>query len=155
MVVPYNPELQNPASLDVLLGDRVMIEVPGQEQLQIFGIGHCTQEKPFLLVPGEFVLAQTQETFNLPAHVAAQFVLKSSRARSGLEHLMAGFCDPGWNGSVLTLELHNTRRYHPIPLWPGLKIGQMVFHSLAGVPERTYAQTGRYNGHRTVHGSLG
>jgi hypothetical protein len=27
MVVPYNPELQNPASLDVLLGDRLMVEV--------------------------------------------------------------------------------------------------------------------------------
>lgn len=155
MVEPYNPELQNPCSLDVLLGERLMIEVPGQSDLQIIGIGEATQERPYLMEPGEFLLAQTQEVFNLPKHVAAQFVLKSSRARSGLEHLLAGFCDPGWNGSVLTLELHNSRRYHSLPIWPGMKIGQMVFHSLAGLPERSYEQTGRYNNHLTVHASLG
>lgn len=155
MVVPYKPELQNPASLDVLLGERLMIEIPGKEDLQIIGIGHCTQDQPFMLVPGEFCLAQTQELFNLPKHVAGQFVLKSSRARSGLQHMLAGYCDPGWNGSVLTLELHNSRRYYPIPLWPGMKIGQMVFHSLASVPEKSYSEVGRYNGHTTVHASLG
>ena len=40
MVVPYNPELQNPASLDVLLGDRLMVEVEDRPELQIMGIGH-------------------------------------------------------------------------------------------------------------------
>jgi len=55
----------------------------------------------------------------------------------------------------LTLELHNSRRFHNIALWPGMKIGQMVFHVIAGTPERTYAVTGRYNGHETVMPSLG
>jgi dCTP deaminase len=68
---------------------------------------------------------------------------------------MAGYCDPGWHGSRLTLELHNSRRFHNIALWPGMKIGQMVFHVIAGTPERTYAVTGRYNGHETVMPSLG
>ena len=101
------------------------------------------------------MLAETREIFNLPDHVAAQFVLKSSRAREGLEHLLAGYCDPGWHGSRLTLELHNSRRLHNVALWPGMKIGQMVFHSLAGRPERSYAVTGRYNLHERVHASLG
>lgn len=155
MVVPYDPELQNPASLDLTLGDRLMIEVEESRELQVLGITHCTEDVPYFLKPNEFALAQTREVFNLPSHVAGQFVLKSSRARDGLEHLMAGYCDPGWSGSVLTLELHNARRYHPIPLWPGMKIGQMVFHSLASVPEKDYSITGRYNGHLTVHPSLG
>lgn len=154
MVVPYNPELQNPCSLDVLLGDRLMIELPGEPDLQIIGIGDCSKEQPYLMEPGEFLLAQTQEIFNLPAHVAGQFVLKSSRARSGLNHLMAGFADSGWTGSVLTMELQNTRRYHSLPIWPGMRIGQMVFLSLAGIPERTYDKTGRYNNHKTVMPSL-
>ena len=87
--------------------------------------------------------------------MAAQFVLKSSRAREGLEHLLAGFCDPSWHGSRLTLELSNARRHHSVPIWPGMKIGQMVFHLITGTPERTYAVTGRYNGDLGVTASKG
>ena len=155
MVVPFDPELLNPASLDVLLGDRLMVEVEHSSSMQIMGIGHCTQADPYWLAPGEFCLAETREIFNLPDFIAAQFVLKSSRAREGLEHLLAGFCDPGWHGSRLTLELTNARRYHSIAIWPGMKIGQMVFQRMQGIPASTYAVTGRYNGHETVMPSLG
>lgn len=155
MVMPFNEELLNPASIDVLLGDRLMVEVEHRLGLEIMGISHYTQTDPYWLAPGEFVLAETQEIFNLPDHIAGQFVLKSSRAREGLEHLLAGFCDPGWHGSRLTLELSNARRLHSIPLWPGMKIGQMVFHIISGRPERNYAVTGRYNGDEAVTASKG
>lgn len=155
MVLPFDSDLLNPASIDVLLGDRLMVEVEDRPELQIYGISHHTQENPYWLAPGEFALAETREIFNLPDHIAGQFVLKSSRAREGLEHLMAGYCDPGWHGSRLTLELHNSRRYHNLPLWPGMKIGQMVFHVISGRPERSYAVTGRYNGDTGVTASRG
>lgn len=155
MVVPFDPELVNPASLDVLLGDRLMVEVPERPELQILGISHHTQADPYWLAPGEFALAETHEIFNLPDFIAAQFVLKSSRAREGLEHLLAGFCDPGWHGSRLTLELCNARRLHSIPIWPGMKIGQMVFHKMDAIPAKTYAVTGRYNGDLGVTASRG
>ena len=87
MVVPFDPDLVNPASIDVLLGDRLMIEVPDRPELQIVGISDHTAEDPYWLQPGEFVLAETREIFNLPDHIAAQFVLKSSRAREGLEQI--------------------------------------------------------------------
>lgn len=155
MVLPYDEDLLNPASIDVLLGDRLMIEVEHRPELEIYGISHHTKDNPYWLAPGEFALAETREIFNLPEHIAGQFVLKSSRAREGLEHLMAGYCDPGWHGSRLTLELHNSRRYHNLPLWPGMKIGQMVFHVISGRPERSYAVTGRYNGDQAVTASRG
>jgi len=155
MVSPFDPDLVNPASIDVLLGDRIMIEVAETPELQIHGIHGHTAEDPYLLQPGEFCLAETREIFNLPDTIAGQFVLKSSRAREGLEHLMAGFCDPGWHGSRLTLELSNARRMHAVAIWPGMKIGQMVFHKMEGIPGRSYAVTGRYNGHETVMPSLG
>jgi dCTP deaminase len=155
MVTPFDPELVNPASLDVRLGDRLMIEVEHTAELQILGISHHTQADPYYLAPGEFCLAETIETFNLPDQIAAQFMLKSSRARSGLEHLMAGYCDPGWHGSKLTLELHNSRRFHSIPIWPGMKIGQMVFHQMSETPFKSYAVTGRYNNDQRVTGSRG
>lgn len=155
MVLPYDEDLLNPASIDVQLGDRLMIEVEHRPELEIYGISHHTKDNPYWLAPGEFALAETREIFNLPEHIAGQFVLKSSRAREGLEHLMAGYCDPGWHGSRLTLELHNSRRYHNLPLWPGMKIGQMVFHVISGRPERSYAVTGRYNGDQAVTASRG
>ena len=155
MVSPFDPALVNPASLDVRLGDTLLIESAESPELVPYPLHQHTQENPYLLRPGQFVLAQTIETFNLPDDIAAQFMLKSSRARSGLEHLMAGYCDPGWHGSVLTLELHNSRQLHPVALWPGMKIGQMVFHQMAGIPQRSYAVTGRYNGDSTVQGSRG
>lgn len=155
MVVPFDPDLINPASLDVLLGDRLMVEVEHRSDLEIIGISHHTQADPYWLAPGEFCLAETREIFNLPDFIAAQFVLKSSRAREGLEHLLAGWCDPGWHGSRLTLELSNARRLHSVAIWPGMKIGQMVFHQMRAIPSRSYAVTGRYCNDLTVTASKG
>lgn len=155
MVEGHHPGLINPASLDVRLGGRLQVERWFTRQMRTIDISEHTERHPYWLRPGHFVLAETREVFNLPDNIAAQFVLKSSRAREGLEHLLAGYCDPGWNGSVLTMELHNSRRLHAIPLWPGMKIGQMVFHRMSSRPLVSYAETGRYNGHKTVHGSLG
>ena len=155
MVTPFDPELLNPASLDVTLGDRIMVEQPETPELLLVSLHGYTQENPFPVLPGTFLLAETREIFNLPDHVGAQFVLKSSRAREGWDHAEAGWCDPGWYGSRLTMELRNQRRWHELHLWPGMKIGQMKFMLVSGVPERSYAETGRYNGHLAVHGSLG
>ena len=150
MVVPFNPELLNPASLDVLLGNHLMIESIFSPDLIRVDISHYTEEEPYRLEPGEFCLAETLELFNLPDDVCCQFVLKSSRARSGLNHLLAGWCDPGWHGSRLTLELKNERAHHAQMLYPGMKIGQMVFHAMSNVPLKSYAETGHYNNHLTV-----
>jgi dCTP deaminase len=164
MVTPFDPELVNPASLDVRLGGALLIESAVNDACWRFDqhddgmvpypFADHTQENPYLLLPGQFVLAHTVETFNLPDDIAAQFMLKSSRAREGIEHLMAGYADPGFHG-VMTLELHNSRQLHPVPIWPGMRIGQMVFTTMAATPQRSYALTGRYNGHSSVQASLG
>ena len=90
MVVPYNADLQNPASLDVLLGDRLMIEVPERPELQILGIGHHTQADPYWMTPGEFCLAETQEIFNLPDHIAAQDIGNADHQPAIAFHGIAG-----------------------------------------------------------------
>ena len=155
MITPFDPALLNPASLDVRLGPTLLIESAQSPGLVPYPLHRHSQGKPYELLPGQFVLAQTMEVFHLPDDLAAQFMLKSSRAREGLEHLMAGYCDPGWHGSVLTLELHNSRQLWPVKLWPGMKIGQIVFHLMAERPINSYAQTGRYNLDSTVQASRG
>lgn len=157
MVSPFDPELVNPASLDVRLGRNILIEAHQEStwvKYDLDALGH-SEAYPFLLTPGQFILAETPNTFNIPAHLSGQFLLKSSRAREGLQHLLAGWIDPGWHGSRLTLELKNIRQLHPIALWPGMRIGQIVFHQMIAMPDRSYAVTGRYNNDNTVMESKG
>lgn len=56
-------------------------------------------------------------------------------------------CDPGWNGSKLTLELKNVSRFHKLILRPNMPIGQMVFfrHDVPVPHEESYAVRGQYN----------
>lgn len=154
LVTPFNPEMLNPASIDVRLGDTLLIE-SAEGPMVPYPLGQRTREEPYLLVPGQFVLGQTVESFNVPDNLTGQFILKSSRAREGLEHLLAGYIDPGFHGSVLTLELKNARQLHAIPLWPGMRIGQIVFSEMSEVPSLSYRQTGRYNNDPTVMESKG
>jgi dCTP deaminase len=155
MVEPFDPDLLNPASLDVRLGPNLMVEVGHASELMLLSIEGHTEAAPYWMQPGEFLLGETAETFNLPLTVAAEFRLKSSRAREGMDQALAVWCDPGWHGSKLTVELRNNRRLHSLPLWPGMKIGQMVFHRMSAQPEQSYADVGRYNLDATVQASRG
>lgn len=110
----------------------------------------------YVILPGESVLAHSVEEFYLPDNITAEYRLKSSMARVFLEHLHAGWCDPMWQGSVLTLELANMSRYHPIKLVAGMKIGQMCFYRHDRVPkDQSYAVRGQYNNKKTVVDSQG
>jgi dCTP deaminase len=155
MVAPFDSDLINPASIDVRLGGNLMIESAATSDMIPYPLSGHNHVFPYEMVPGQFVLAQTDVTLNIPPSLAAQFVLKSSRAREGFQHLLAGWIDPGFNGSVLTLELKNARQLHPVQIWPGLLIGQIVFDQMDGIPRRSYAETGRYNGDTTVQQSRG
>lgn len=152
-VSPFSMEFINPASIDVRLGKNLMIETPHEADLELIDISECTKEEPYLLHPGEFVLAETIEKFRIPDRISAQFVLKSSRAREGYQHLLAGWIDPGYRGR-LTLEIKNIRRYHAIPLYTGMRIGQIVFHHMSQVPVKSYAETGHYLDHDRVMPSV-
>ena len=154
LVTPFDPELVNPASLDVRLGENLLVEEPKAPALLPYSIAGHTQENPFLLQPHEFVLAETLEEFRLPDCIAGQLALKSSRAREGIEHLLAGYIDPGFAGR-LTLELQNARSMHAVPLWPGMRIAQIVFHRMSMLPSKDYSMTGRYHGDTAVQGSKG
>jgi deoxycytidine triphosphate deaminase len=76
----------------------------------------------------------------------------SSLGRLGLiVHATAGFCDPGWKGT-LTLELNNLTRV-PIKLYPGLPIAQLSFMTLDKPARRPYgsAELGsHYQGQRAA-----
>ena len=76
----------------------------------------------------------------------------SSIGRLGLiVHATAGFCDPGWKGT-LTLELNNLTRI-PIKLYPGLPIAQLSFMALDRPALRPYGSPelgSHYQGQRAA-----
>lgn len=152
----------NGASIDLTMGDTFWLE---DRPSTAYPVRLGSKEAPLMrrhqgalmLEPGEFCLAQTREVFHLPADVAGHFMLKSSLARAGLQHLFAGWADPTWHSSVLTLEYQNILRWHPLALEPGMKCGQMVlFRGSSPVPpERSYAVRGSYNGDTIAQPSKG
>lgn len=153
----------NSASIDLTLGAKIMVEQDPQdpwdrsislrERKPLLMEEITMGPEGYMLHPGQFILAQSQQMFNLPNNISGEYKLKSSMARIGLEHLNAGWCDAGWNGSVLTLELKNMTLYHSIIIRPGDGIGQIVFFEHEPVPaDRSYAVRGRYNGDESVSG---
>ena len=154
----------NGASIDVTLGPDLLVEDVSRLGLVDLERGDTLPTRKmsprgdgsYLLYPGSFVLAATQEKFHLPGDIACQFLLKSSLARCGLNHALATWGDPWWHSSVLTLELQNILSATTLLLRPGMKIGQIVFWRGEEVPwDRGYGIRGKYNNDNTVSESKG
>jgi dCTP deaminase len=151
LVKPFDRHLINPASIDLRLAPTILIESLQGSGLVPLELTDNTPENPYLLKPGQFILAATAERITMPAELAGQVQLKSTVARQGLEHLMAGWIDPGFTGTI-TLELHNSRQLQPVAIWPGMRVAQLVLLTMAAPPTRSYAITGRYNGQQLPTG---
>lgn len=155
----------NSTSIDITLGGKILFErepkaiydsfisLRDRQPLNMDEFEFGDSDKVFQIHPGEFILAQSEQMFHLPYNISAEYKLKSSMARIGLEHMNAGWCDAGWNGSVLTLEFKNMTQNHIIELRKGDPIGQVVFFEHEPVPAyASYAARGRYNGDKEVKG---
>lgn len=152
LVDPFDIQNVNPASIDIRLGSHVLIESVQENHYVALDLSDYTRAAPYALRPGQFILAPTLETFNIPEDLSGVFRLKSSLAREGLALCGAEFADPGWHDSVATLGLKNFRQLHPVMLWPGRKIVQLILMETA-IPDRNYAETGRYNANTTAQES--
>jgi dCTP deaminase len=144
-IEPYGEDLLQPSSVDVRV-DRLFrvfhnarypyidVKRPMDDLTELVEV---SEEEPFILHPGEFVLGSTLERVTLPDDLVARLEGKSSLGRLGLLiHSTAGFIDPGWDGHV-TLELSNVANL-PITIYYGMKIGQLSFVQLSEPAERPY-----------------
>jgi len=105
--------------------------------------------QPFILQPGDFVLATTLETLKLPNNLIARLEGRSSLGRLGIVvHSTASIFDPGWAG-VIVMELGNMGRM-PVALYPGMRICALTFEELtspAAVPYNK-KKTAKYVGQK-------
>lgn len=142
---PFEPDLVQPSSIDVRLdrwfrvfNNHLYTHIdPSVQQDDLTTLLEVPDGQPFVLHPGEFVLASTLEVVTLGVQLAARLEGKSSLGRLGLlTHSTAGFIDPGFSGHV-TLELSNVAKL-PMTLWPGMKIGQVCVFRLSSPAEHPY-----------------
>ncbi|HEY3924305.1 MAG TPA: dCTP deaminase [Acidothermaceae bacterium] len=155
---PYDPIMVQPSSVDVRIDKYFRVFEnhryphidPAIEQADLTRLVEPAADEPFILHPGEFVLASTYEVITLPDDVAGRLEGKSSLGRLGLlTHSTAGWIDPGFSGHV-TLELSNVATL-PIKLWPGMKIGQLCLFRTSSPSEFPYGSSvygSRYQGQR-------
>src|SRR4051812_5436434 len=142
---PYDPACLQPSSVDLHLdrdfrvfrNSRYPFIDVRQPQPDLTELESIDDDAPFILHPGEFVLAQTLEWIELPDDLVARLEGRSSLGRLGLLiHSTAGYVDPGWKGN-LTLELSNVANL-PIALYFGMRIGQISFFRMSSPVERPY-----------------
>jgi dCTP deaminase len=144
-VDPFDPDLVQPSSIDVRVDRRfrvfhnarypyIDVRQPMEDLTELVEV---SDDEPFILHPGEFVLGQTLEQVTLPDDLVARLEGKSSLGRLGLLiHSTAGFVDSGFSGN-LTLELSNVANL-PITIYHAMPIGQISFMRMDGPVDRPY-----------------
>jgi dCTP deaminase len=153
---PFNPEHVNPVSVDLTLGDEVLVYTRW-----VSGIGNGNHiahpdvmdvhEEPkttkfkidaggLILHPGIGYLMHTRERV-LTRKYEPVLDGKSSIGRLFVfVHVTAGFGDPNFDGQY-TLEVV---ALHPVRIYAGMRIAQMRFHTIVGAVEKPYQ--GNYTG---------
>ena len=157
VIEPLDPKGLQPSSVDLRLDrwfrvfrNHSMGHIDVKQNLEELTDLIETDDDPFILHPGEFVLGSTLERVAVPDDLVARLEGKSSLGRLGLLiHSTAGFVDAGFDGQ-LTLELSNVANL-PITLYPGMKIGQISFQQMTTAAERPYGSgelESKYHGQR-------
>jgi len=128
---PFEDAQVNAASYDVRLSGHWICPTRDPEDI--------TADE-FRLFPGEVVLASTLEYVRVPRDVACDLKLKSTLGRLWINHSLAGWCDPGFEGNI-TLELQNLGPA-PFVLEAGRRIAQLIFVAMESPPEIAYGEVG-------------
>ena len=156
IIEPFDQAMVQPSSVDLTLDHRFIVfrnhtmgHIDVKANLEeLTETVQASDDDPFILHPGEFVLGSTAERVAIPADLVGRIEGKSSLGRLGLLiHTTAGFVDAGWDGQ-LTLEFSNVASL-PITLYPGMKIGQISFIQMttdADSPYGTGALGSKYQG---------
>jgi dCTP deaminase len=143
---PYDPALVQPNSVDIRLGNHFVWYKPGTEVIDPYNQNSVTSDveevhaDSFVLIPGQFILAETKECIELPDNIVATIEGKSSIARLGITlHQTGGWIDAGFRGTI-TLEMANVNT-RPVKIYAGMPIGQLVFYTTERA-ERPYFKKG-------------
>jgi dCTP deaminase len=149
---PFNKNRLQPASYDILLGNRFIVNEENSTPFvdpsrKIYAKTREITVKDgaeFILHPGVSVLGTSKEYFGSDEYLI-QVGGKSSLARVGLMiHNTAGLINPGHFLNI-TFELCNLNNV-PIILRPGMEIAQLTFSEISSKTAKNYKEIGRFVG---------
>jgi len=154
--VDLEEQLQ-PASLDIRLGNGFSQFNPEDGIIDVEeGIENMFDEtvpdnSEIIVYPGDFYIANTKESFDIPDYILGKLTGRSSVARLGINvHQTAGLFDPGFNAPDGVLEISNVGS-RPVKLKPGMRIAQMTFHELKEPSNSPYNdEDNKYQGQEGV-----
>ncbi len=112
-------------------------------------------EEPFIMQPGDFALASTIESLELPDDLLGRLEGRSSIARLGITvHSTAAVFEPGWIGTA-TMELSNLGRM-AVALYPGMRVCAFSFETVSSPVMTPYRLkvNNKYAGQATPKASL-
>ncbi len=93
--------------------------------------------EPFIIQPGDFVLATTVEYLEIADDLIGRLEGRSSLGRIGIiVHSTAAVFDPGWRGRVV-MEIGNLGRI-AVALYPGMRICDIHFEEVSSKVETPY-----------------
>ena len=101
-----------------------------------------TLQLPYIITPGEYVLATTIEEFDTPLDLMSIYAMKSTAFRIGL-NVLCGLNDPGYQGpAVFGIQNISNNR---IKLHYGMSLLQTAFVDLKGdpIPIQTHYMGGK------------
>jgi dCTP deaminase len=112
-------------------------------------------DEAFIMQPGDFALASTMESLELPDDLLGRLEGRSSIARLGITvHSTAAVFEPGWVGTA-TMELSNLGRM-AVALYPGMRICAFSFETVSSPVMTPYRAklNNKYAGQVTPRASL-
>lgn len=143
-----NPDIQiQPAGVDLMLGNEFRVfKITSTAYIDTKQDNRDYTEKivlddnkPFVIHPGEFVLASVKEYIKMPDDLMGSVDGRSSLGRLGIAiHTTSASINPGWEGKFI-LEITNMGRM-PVALYPNMRIAKLTLHKLNSPSERPYGQ---------------
>jgi dCTP deaminase len=151
-ISPWNDELLNPNSYDLTLAPTYRRVRKSSEMLDLCNFEEEYSEEEsmglsgkMVIMPGECILAVTQQCIYLGDCIAAEVSSKSTMGRlfQTIHAGGAGFCDAGFTGHI-TLEIVNFLP-RPVIYRAGQRVAQLSFTRLSSAASPKYNSTGQYS----------
>ena len=155
-ISPFDPSFVRPAGITLHLGETLLRPIPGKvvdvrrKITPDYETITITDEKPYELKSGGFVLGATHEAVTVGSNIGFLIEGRSTLARVGLTIVQtAMLVYPGHTNRSITLELAN-HGPNAILLYPKMKIARAAIFELKTPASEGYDTYGKYRGQREV-----
>ena len=156
VIDPFHPKMVKAAGVSLHLGERLLKPQPGKtvdvknKVVPDFDEIILEEDKPYKLMPGEFLLGHTYEKVTVGTRLGFLIEGRSTLARVGLTIVQtAMLVYPGHKNRAVTLELAN-HGPNPVLLYLKMKVARAAIIELKTPSSYEYDEEGKYREQESV-----